>query len=316
MAVQVVGFERQDQKPKFEDSWDPSASFVEYSGGAVGSTPFAGSFVQPANTCIPSSGQASGELDFRVAYGDNHNPAVTMLSSTAGWGSGSQYSAGTSSYPSSTSSAQSYYSGRSAMMAPSRGQHSLPSLTEMNLNSTPGYASRTSHPRPQPRPLNHLGSPPSTGSFFSQTTDSLDISYAAAKPTLTSTYTTPYSSFSPRSTYTHNPQYGSSMDAYSPTIDPYGYPNGHSWPPSLPYPTTYPNISDTASIGSGRRRRGNLPKHVTDILRTWFHDHLDHPYPTDEDKQMLISRTNLTISQVGVSASCGCILVLRLTAYR
>ena len=47
-----------------------------------------------------------------------------------------------------------------------------------------------------------------------------------------------------------------------------------------------------------KRRRGNLPKQVTDILRAWFHDHLDHPYPTEEDKQMFIARTGLSISQV------------------
>lgn len=47
-----------------------------------------------------------------------------------------------------------------------------------------------------------------------------------------------------------------------------------------------------------KKRRGNLPKQVTDILRAWFLDHLDHPYPTEEDKQMFIARTGLTISQV------------------
>lgn len=220
-----------------------------------------------------------------------------MLSSS-GWGSTSQYSTGTSSYPSSTSSAQSYYSGRSAMLAPGRGQQNLPSLTEMNLNSTPGYAPRTSHPHSHPRHHSQLSSPTSAGSFFNQTTDTMDLSYTTSKPSLASPYTTPYSTFSPRATYSHTPQFSASIDSYSPTIDPYAYSNGHSWPPSLPYPSNYPNMSDTSSISSGRRRRGNLPKHVTDILRTWFHDHLDHPYPTDEDKQMLIRRTNLTISQV------------------
>jgi len=47
-----------------------------------------------------------------------------------------------------------------------------------------------------------------------------------------------------------------------------------------------------------KRRRGNLPKPVTDILRQWFHEHLDHPYPSEEDKQYFMSRTGLTISQV------------------
>ncbi|KAK2783291.1 hypothetical protein FQN53_009279 [Emmonsiellopsis sp. PD_33] len=47
-----------------------------------------------------------------------------------------------------------------------------------------------------------------------------------------------------------------------------------------------------------KKRRGNLPKPVTDILRAWFHEHLDHPYPSEEDKQMFITRTGLTISQI------------------
>ena len=58
-------------------------------------------------------------------------------------------------------------------------------------------------------------------------------------------------------------------------------------------PTVY---GDTDS--RNRKRRGNLPKPVTDILRGWFHDHLDHPYPTEEDKQAFASRTGLTINQV------------------
>ena len=51
---------------------------------------------------------------------------------------------------------------------------------------------------------------------------------------------------------------------------------------------------------ANKRRRGNLPKPVTDILRAWFHEHLDHPYPSEEDKQMFMSRTGLSISQVSL----------------
>lgn len=49
---------------------------------------------------------------------------------------------------------------------------------------------------------------------------------------------------------------------------------------------------------SNRRRRGNLPKPTTDILKAWFQAHLDHPYPSEEDKQMLMSRTGLSMNQV------------------
>jgi len=47
-----------------------------------------------------------------------------------------------------------------------------------------------------------------------------------------------------------------------------------------------------------KRRRGNLPKPVTDLLRSWLTEHLTHPYPTEEEKQMLMVQTGLSISQV------------------
>lgn len=51
----------------------------------------------------------------------------------------------------------------------------------------------------------------------------------------------------------------------------------------------------------GKRRRGNLPKQVTDLLRSWLNDHLHHPYPTEDEKQMLMAQTGLTIHQVSYS---------------
>jgi len=60
---------------------------------------------------------------------------------------------------------------------------------------------------------------------------------------------------------------------------------------------SYPMLSYPGQA-HGRRRRGNLPKHITDTLRLWLQEHLDHPYPSDEQKQIFIQRTGLTISQV------------------
>ena len=70
-----------------------------------------------------------------------------------------------------------------------------------------------------------------------------------------------------------------------------------------PSPMHNPPSSSFGVLGEpmdsrGKRRRGNLPKPVTDILRAWFHEHLDHPYPSEEDKQMFITRTGLSMSQV------------------
>lgn len=71
-------------------------------------------------------------------------------------------------------------------------------------------------------------------------------------------------------------------------------------------PTPIPQSSNFNMVGEtvdsrGKRRRGNLPKPVTDILRAWFHEHLDHPYPTEEDKQQFMQRTGLTLNQVSFS---------------
>ena len=87
-----------------------------------------------------------------------------------------------------------------------------------------------------------------------------------------------------------------------------GYPPGSMPPQDYRHPyggmPPYPNGGlnfDTAGDyvdGKQKKRRGNLPKPVTDILRMWFADHIAHPYPTEDEKQILMQRTGLTISQV------------------
>ncbi|KAB8291539.1 hypothetical protein EYC80_006340 [Monilinia laxa] len=47
-----------------------------------------------------------------------------------------------------------------------------------------------------------------------------------------------------------------------------------------------------------RKRRGNLPKPTTDILTGWFVNHLDHPYPNEEEKQLLMRQTGLQLNQI------------------
>lgn len=46
-----------------------------------------------------------------------------------------------------------------------------------------------------------------------------------------------------------------------------------------------------------RKRRGNLPKETTDKLRAWFVAHLQHPYPTEDEKQDLMRQTGLQMSK-------------------
>ncbi|KAI1433128.1 hypothetical protein GGR50DRAFT_539495 [Xylaria sp. CBS 124048] len=56
--------------------------------------------------------------------------------------------------------------------------------------------------------------------------------------------------------------------------------------------------SGSGGGGGHRRRRGNLPKETTEKLRAWFVDHLQHPYPTEDEKQELMRQTNLQMNQI------------------
>ncbi|PRT56835.1 Homeobox protein PKNOX1 [Wickerhamiella sorbophila] len=58
-----------------------------------------------------------------------------------------------------------------------------------------------------------------------------------------------------------------------------------------------PKFISTSPPTSGRRR-GNLPKDVTNILRQWLNSHLDNPYPSEEDKRQIMRETGLSIVQV------------------
>ncbi|KAJ6788638.1 hypothetical protein PWT90_11108 [Aphanocladium album] len=61
--------------------------------------------------------------------------------------------------------------------------------------------------------------------------------------------------------------------------------------------------NDMGMMGMGgdakqRKRRGNLPKETTDKLRSWFVAHLQHPYPTEDEKQELMRQTGLQMNQI------------------
>lgn len=47
-----------------------------------------------------------------------------------------------------------------------------------------------------------------------------------------------------------------------------------------------------------RKRRGNLPKEATSLLKSWFNAHRDSPYPTEEEKGLLCVQTGLSMNQV------------------
>jgi len=47
-----------------------------------------------------------------------------------------------------------------------------------------------------------------------------------------------------------------------------------------------------------KKLRRNLNKNATKILLQWFHDHIEDPYPTDQEKAMLAAQCVLTLKQI------------------
>jgi hypothetical protein len=60
---------------------------------------------------------------------------------------------------------------------------------------------------------------------------------------------------------------------------------------AIPIPSGHTTF-DT-KLGLKKRRRGNLPKHVTEYLKGWLLQHKKHPYPTERQKLELAQRTGL-----------------------
>ncbi|KAG0042197.1 hypothetical protein BGZ83_000781 [Gryganskiella cystojenkinii] len=55
---------------------------------------------------------------------------------------------------------------------------------------------------------------------------------------------------------------------------------------------------NAGSVDPNRKRRGNLPKSVTAVLKAWLVQHAIHPYPTEDQKQQLSEATNLSMNQI------------------
>ena len=61
---------------------------------------------------------------------------------------------------------------------------------------------------------------------------------------------------------------------------------------------TEKKVTSASASTTNKRRRGNLPKAVTAILRDWLSRHKKHPYPTEEEKAALAAETNLNLNQI------------------
>lgn len=117
------------------------------------------------------------------------------------------------------------------------------------------------------------------------------------------------------------------VSPYDSPISPYSayHPRMHSYPGSTTHaPNQHPHHDGYVGgydvpVGAAtkqRKRRGNLPKKTTDLLRAWFKMHLQHPYPTEDEKQELMRQTDLQMSMFSYSnfTRYMCVICLLITA--
>lgn len=77
-------------------------------------------------------------------------------------------------------------------------------------------------------------------------------------------------------------------------------------PPPAGYEQSYYDVRFQQHVGVdhnafNRKRRGNLPKEATNILKEWFSANRASPYPTEDQKLDLCRMTNLSLNQVRCS---------------
>ncbi|KAK3836024.1 MAG: hypothetical protein JOS17DRAFT_735862 [Linnemannia elongata] len=72
--------------------------------------------------------------------------------------------------------------------------------------------------------------------------------------------------------------------------------SGGAQPPSSTH--TDPNSNNGNNVDPNRKRRGNLPKSVTSVLKSWLVQNAIHPYPTEEEKMRLSEATQLSMNQI------------------
>lgn len=171
----------------------------------------------------------------------------------------------------------------------------LPSHSR-NSSQTGSYASessqhhRPSYPYPPIHGRQHSSPPPTHHGYRTHS--------AYAPPTVQS-----------GAGYDHRPNYYPEGPA---PVQPYSYSrsqDAYYGRPPFPgsvyphYESNYSEVRFHNNIGIdqnsfSRKRRGNLPKDATNILKSWFANHRSQPYPTEDQKIELCQRTNLTMNQV------------------
>ena len=78
------------------------------------------------------------------------------------------------------------------------------------------------------------------------------------------------------------------------------------------YAAAYPSMDGDEP--RSKKRRGNLPKWQTDLMRSWYDAHIRNPYPTESEKHQMVRNTGLTLEQVNPNR-CSPISRILLTRY-
>lgn len=68
-----------------------------------------------------------------------------------------------------------------------------------------------------------------------------------------------------------------------------GHSESHAYMPSAPM-YEYPSAKS--------RKRSNLPKQSTEIMKRWFDEHIENPYPSEEQKKYFAAKANINLTQV------------------
>ncbi|KAK1041947.1 homeodomain super [Friedmanniomyces endolithicus] len=99
----------------------------------------------------------------------------------------------------------------------------------------------------------------------------------------------------------HIEQYGSCFEDDRSTRHPRLPSHAENLFERSPYETTPPSyfMPSQYEYQHGKaRQRGNLPKQSTEIMKTWFDQNITNPYPSEEQKVLLLRATGISMTQV------------------
>jgi hypothetical protein len=159
----------------------------------------------------------------------------------------------------------------------------------------PAHLHRSSHSYPPPHVPQQ--SSPAPGTYSQQPSHSSMLAQSAYPPPLTQ--------HAP--IYEHRPSYYAepqpAVYGYDRSNDPYYGRSSFAGVPHPGYDNSYGELRFQQHVGLdhnafNRKRRGNLPKEATNILKDWFNANRGSPYPSEDQKMDLCSRTGLSLNQV------------------